>query len=122
VALAVAIYFWRRSVNKKKKAVEIGGPDIQTQPKDQMVSGSSTGSPTTRYGNSAIEDGSVMSGLANSTKWTRSNIGVHSYGGEIHEMDQSSRENFHELESPRGLHEMRGDDRRLGSPFSVEKP
>jgi len=93
--------------------------------KDHLMSGSSTGSPSTRYGTSGIEDGSVMTRLATGSTtdnpMKKKHNAVHSYGGEIHEMDESSRENIHELASPRGLHEMPADDKRLGSPFSVEK-
>jgi len=115
VALAVGLFFWRRSVNKKKKPVEIGDTNVETRDqKDPMIS-SSDNSPTVRYDGSGIEDGSVMSRLATGSTADQSRIKqntVHSFGGEIHEMDQSERERFHELS---------GEDRRLGSPQSVEK-
>lgn len=105
----MALFFWRRSVNKNKKLIAVGGAEnIETSDKKDptVTSRQSSEYPlTTRHTSSGLEDGSVMARLATpstedqSPRNARKGSQVNSFGGGIHEMGQSTNGTFHELEA-----------------------
>ena len=112
VAIIAGLWFWRR--RQKNKRAEFSSAETDDKKRAPDTAASTEGSPMMRHEREAIEDGSVMAGLATGgsglSPAKKKSIGVHSFGGEIHEM--SSRDNFHE---------MSGEDRRMGVQNSIEK-